>query len=325
MKLNKLCSAQNMSARLMGKAQGSILCDTATFHASRSRIAFKTLPSILVKGKQEPIEVYTPLREVQQDSTAIARRQPEKFGSLGRAALLKSKNQLVSALAGSSSRYAEDKIVGRQKELKMLHDAIDWLAAVNSEMPASTPRPPSPIDFKEDVTTPSVKRGSDKSRKERLTTEEKREKRSSRNQEEGSELSSSSSKRDSDSRRHRRKQSSHDAKADVEASDKPSRSSSKGPSSLIVDDNDSTSSKEESTSTEPTLSASASMNDLAGQDEIVERTITLNFTVKRRALLNCVCCSLVGLFVGSNHGAWPCCCSRRRRWIWQVSLDSECI
>ena len=53
----------NLSARLMSKAEGAILCDRDTYMASKNRINFKVLPTINVKGKVAPIEIFAPQRE----------------------------------------------------------------------------------------------------------------------------------------------------------------------------------------------------------------------------------------------------------------------
>ncbi len=56
----------NLAARLMQVVTEdlsigqSILCDAATYQAARMRLTFKTLPTITVKGKAEPIAVYSP-------------------------------------------------------------------------------------------------------------------------------------------------------------------------------------------------------------------------------------------------------------------------
>src|SRR4029453_9127541 len=51
----------NLSARLMQAASDTILCDEATQSAARSRLRFRALPAISVKGKADPIAVYCPL------------------------------------------------------------------------------------------------------------------------------------------------------------------------------------------------------------------------------------------------------------------------
>src|SRR5215211_7837983 len=51
----------NLSARLMQATPDTILCDEATQSAARSRLRFRALPTISVKGKADPIAVYRPL------------------------------------------------------------------------------------------------------------------------------------------------------------------------------------------------------------------------------------------------------------------------
>lgn len=53
----------NLAARLMQAAEGGILCDLATFHATSSRMVFETLPTITAKGKTGPLGVFRPLGE----------------------------------------------------------------------------------------------------------------------------------------------------------------------------------------------------------------------------------------------------------------------
>jgi class 3 adenylate cyclase/tetratricopeptide (TPR) repeat protein len=60
----------NLAARLMQVVTEDlsigqrILCDAATYQAARMRLAFKTLPTITVKGKAEPIAVYSPYGQI---------------------------------------------------------------------------------------------------------------------------------------------------------------------------------------------------------------------------------------------------------------------
>jgi class 3 adenylate cyclase len=125
----------NLSARLMAKASGGILVDSPTYMASRSRISYKTLPSITVKGKSMAIDVYSPQREVQHDSGHSVRR-PEKFGSIGRAMLLKSKLR-----TSSSKLQVEERLVGRQTEWKRINELITNLATQLENSPELiTPR-----------------------------------------------------------------------------------------------------------------------------------------------------------------------------------------
>jgi predicted ATPase len=76
------------------------------------------------------IEVYSPLRETQYDSHTI--RRPKEFGSLGRAAALKNKKINLSSL-----RLGEEKIVGRQTELKQIVEELDKIVQPPTEMASS--------------------------------------------------------------------------------------------------------------------------------------------------------------------------------------------
>lgn len=51
----------NLSARLMQKAQGGVLCDQATSLGANRRMAFEPLPAVSLKGKAEPVPIYRPL------------------------------------------------------------------------------------------------------------------------------------------------------------------------------------------------------------------------------------------------------------------------
>lgn len=89
----------NLAARLMQAAKGGILCDRATYEASRARLAFEALPSIYVKGKAGEIAVYHPT------------------------------DALADAGGGRVAPAAETgEIVGRVAERKAIEDALRALA-----------------------------------------------------------------------------------------------------------------------------------------------------------------------------------------------------
>eukprot|EP01129_Flabellula_baltica_P010764 TRINITY_DN4589_c0_g1_i1.p1 TRINITY_DN4589_c0_g1~~TRINITY_DN4589_c0_g1_i1.p1 ORF type:complete len:1503 (+),score=306.15 TRINITY_DN4589_c0_g1_i1:48-4556(+) len=50
----------NLSARLMGNAKGGILVDINTYKKSQQDIIFEDLDTIMVKGKSEPIRIFSP-------------------------------------------------------------------------------------------------------------------------------------------------------------------------------------------------------------------------------------------------------------------------
>lgn len=70
----------NLAARLMQHARGTILCSETITQAAQSRVAFKALGTIQVKGSEEPLAVYRPVGEkhhLVQRSTTLVGRQPE--------------------------------------------------------------------------------------------------------------------------------------------------------------------------------------------------------------------------------------------------------
>jgi class 3 adenylate cyclase/tetratricopeptide (TPR) repeat protein len=67
----------NLAARLMEAAAGDILCDVASFDASRAQIAFETQAFITPKGREVPVEVFRPL-EFSADSSEMVGRHAER-------------------------------------------------------------------------------------------------------------------------------------------------------------------------------------------------------------------------------------------------------
>ncbi len=61
----------NLAARLMQAAGDDVLCDEVTAAGSRSRYEVEALPPVCLKGKQEPVQVFRPVREI---------RSPRKRG-----------------------------------------------------------------------------------------------------------------------------------------------------------------------------------------------------------------------------------------------------
>jgi class 3 adenylate cyclase len=59
----------NLAARLMQAAPDTILCDGATYRAARSRLRFQDLPTISVKGKAAPVEVYRPVEPARKPNS----------------------------------------------------------------------------------------------------------------------------------------------------------------------------------------------------------------------------------------------------------------
>jgi class 3 adenylate cyclase/tetratricopeptide (TPR) repeat protein len=77
--------AVNLAARLMILAQKygnvSILCDRQTYEASRERAEFDVLPPQRIKGRNESVDVYRPLRErkeIVRSKTDLVGRRKEK-------------------------------------------------------------------------------------------------------------------------------------------------------------------------------------------------------------------------------------------------------
>jgi class 3 adenylate cyclase/tetratricopeptide (TPR) repeat protein len=66
----------NLAARLMQAAEDDILCDAATHQAAQSRLVFEPLASISVKGKAEPVPVYTPRGEARGEPSPSRGKRP---------------------------------------------------------------------------------------------------------------------------------------------------------------------------------------------------------------------------------------------------------
>ncbi len=62
----------NLSARLMQKAQGGILCDHATALAANRQLDFEALPPMELKGKAEPVPVFRPSQHSRPTTTRRA-------------------------------------------------------------------------------------------------------------------------------------------------------------------------------------------------------------------------------------------------------------
>ena len=87
----------NLAARLMQAAKGGLLCDRATYDASRARLAFEPLPSIHVKGKTGEIAVFHPTGEL---SARLGAARAEAAGTLvGRLAEQRAIEDVLGALA----------------------------------------------------------------------------------------------------------------------------------------------------------------------------------------------------------------------------------
>jgi predicted ATPase/class 3 adenylate cyclase len=88
----------NLAARLMQAVGDGILCDAATYQAAQAQLRFRALPTILVKGKTDPVAVYRPIgqaRKVDGPTAMLGRTEEratlaERLGALedGTAALV---------------------------------------------------------------------------------------------------------------------------------------------------------------------------------------------------------------------------------------------
>ncbi|WP_158623659.1 AAA family ATPase [Corallococcus llansteffanensis] len=73
--------AVNLAARLMQAARGTVLCDAATARLASGPLAFDALPSILVKGREAPVEIFRPVvvsashRPSTRQTTLVGRRE----------------------------------------------------------------------------------------------------------------------------------------------------------------------------------------------------------------------------------------------------------
>lgn len=117
----------NLSARLMSKAEGAILCDRDTYLASKSRINFKVLPTITVKGKVAPIEIFAPQRENStREMRPVAGLTRNSGGSNNqgtRREFLKHvrENRFLTA------RSLNSQVVGREEVLEALNRSVTWI------------------------------------------------------------------------------------------------------------------------------------------------------------------------------------------------------
>ena len=124
----------NLSARLMSKADGGILCDRETYTASKSRINFRTLTPITVKGKVAPIDIFAPTGEtnvrdlsltlpsVSLQRTSGGLHNPNAASGTRREFL-----RNVGTNRFLTSRSMNSKLVGRQDVLEQLNTLLSWL------------------------------------------------------------------------------------------------------------------------------------------------------------------------------------------------------
>jgi class 3 adenylate cyclase/tetratricopeptide (TPR) repeat protein len=108
----------NLSARLMAKASGIILCDRATYQSASSRFRFKSLPPITVKGKTKPIDIFSPQSELTPSRVTTLRANGSDMASL------QTRNSKGDLSTSSSSRGLNpllgNTLIGRTKEMEIL-------------------------------------------------------------------------------------------------------------------------------------------------------------------------------------------------------------
>ena len=90
----------NLAARLMQAADGGVLCDVLTSRGARGKLGFEELSPIVVKGKSQPIPIFTPIEDVDA-------------------------HELVSREDSTSHRP----IVGRKAELELIERDLERLTS----------------------------------------------------------------------------------------------------------------------------------------------------------------------------------------------------
>jgi class 3 adenylate cyclase/predicted ATPase len=105
----------NLAARLMQAAPNDILCDEATYEASKAQVDFEPQPPITLKGKTQPVAIFRPL--------AAAARTPELRDApmVGRAEERKALAEHLDALilAGASTAVVIEGEAGMGKSRLM--------------------------------------------------------------------------------------------------------------------------------------------------------------------------------------------------------------
>lgn len=117
----------NLSARLMSKAEGGILCDRDTYLASKSRINFKALDTIMVKGKVNPIEIFAPQRE---NSAREMRPVASLTRNSGGAANQGTRREFLKHVRENrflTARSLNSQLVGRTEVLEALNQQVVWI------------------------------------------------------------------------------------------------------------------------------------------------------------------------------------------------------
>lgn len=141
----------NMAARLMqAAASGDVLCDEETMRAAQNHFAFDSLPSLAVKGKEEPVAVYrpqAPLRTVVRPQTSIVGRIAERLlfvdqlqtllrGGPGGTILMEGENgigktRLVDELLEHARILNVRTLIGRSQSIEKSIPHYAWRAVFN--------------------------------------------------------------------------------------------------------------------------------------------------------------------------------------------------
>lgn len=137
----------NLAARLMqvaaennGNGMVAVLCDPATYEATRNRLAFEVLPPVKIKGKSSPVALYRPLgREVTtvRRRTAIVGRSAERALLFERLGLLQhSQDAGVVIIEGETGLGKSRLINDLLQQAEMLH--ISSLVGIGDAIERST-------------------------------------------------------------------------------------------------------------------------------------------------------------------------------------------
>lgn len=123
----------NLSARLMSKADGAILCDRDTYLSSKSRINFKVLPTITVKGKVAPIEIFAPQRENSAREMRPVASLTRNSGGSNTQGTRREFLKHVRENRFLTARSLNSQLVGREAVLEALNLSVTWIYDENAK------------------------------------------------------------------------------------------------------------------------------------------------------------------------------------------------
>ena len=134
----------NLAARLMQAAPDDVLCDQATYEASRSRLVFEALPAIHVKGKAAPIAVYRPQGAARMTATRAGRVGALVGRRLERHTLEEMLRGLVADGTGGTAVLEGEAGIGKSRLIEELigrarEAGVDCLVGAGDAMEKSTP------------------------------------------------------------------------------------------------------------------------------------------------------------------------------------------